>query len=107
MGSFQTLPLSKRFATVLTFQTSHTPRSTTYEIKEPTSVGVPESRLVLGMRSGRHALTTQSEDLGVSLNKERLDGTYDRFTAATDLRKDENAAPAKEVVEQSKSAVAK
>ncbi len=29
---------------------------TTYEIMDPTSVGVPESRLVLGKHSGRHAL---------------------------------------------------
>ena len=37
---------------------------TTYEIIEPTSVGVPESRLVLGKHSGRHALAKRCEDLG-------------------------------------------
>jgi len=51
------------------------------------------------------------EDLGVSLNKEQLDVMYDRFTEAADhkkgLRNDEIEALAKEVVEQSKSAVAK
>lgn len=84
---------------------------TTYEIMEPTSVGVPESRLVLGKHSGRHALVKRCEDLGVTLNKEQLDVMYDRFTEAADrkkgLRNDEIAALAKEVVEQSKSAVAK
>ena len=84
---------------------------TTYEIMEPTSVGVPESRLVLGKHSGRHALVKRCEDLGVSLNKEQLDVMYDRFTEAADhkkgLRNDEIEALAKEVVEQSKSAVAK
>ncbi len=84
---------------------------TTYEIMEPTSVGVPESRLVLGKHSGRHALVKRCEDLGVSLNKEQLDVMYDRFTEAADrkkgLRNDEIASLAKEVVEQSKSAVAK
>ena len=51
------------------------------------------------------------EDLGVSLNKEQLDVMYDRFTEAADhkkgLRNDEIEALAKEVVEQSKGAVAK
>ena len=84
---------------------------TTYEIMEPTSVGVPESRLVLGKHSGRHALVKRCADLGVKLDKVQLDVMYDRFTEAADrkkgLRNDEIAALAKEVVEQSKSAVAK
>ena len=37
---------------------------TTYEIMEPKSVGVPESKLVLGKHSGRHALAKRCEDLG-------------------------------------------
>ena len=37
---------------------------TTYEIIEPKSVGVPESKLVLGKHSGRHALHKRAEDLG-------------------------------------------
>jgi 2-isopropylmalate synthase len=84
---------------------------TTYEIMEPTSVGVPESRLVLGKHSGRHALGKRCEDLGVKLTKEQLDTMYDRFTEAADrkkgLRNDEITALAKEVVEQSRGAVAK
>ena len=84
---------------------------TTYEIMEPTSVGVPESRLVLGKHSGRHALSQRCSDLGVKLDKAQLDVMYDRFTEAADrkkgLRNDEIAALAKEVVELSKSAVAK
>ena len=84
---------------------------TTCEIMEPTLVEVPESRLVLGRHSGRHALMKWCEDLGVSLNKEQLGVMYDRFTEAADskdgLRNDEIAALAMEVVEQSKNAVAK
>ena len=84
---------------------------TTYEIMEPQSVGVPESRLVLGKHSGRHALSKRCEDLGVTLNKEQLDALYSRFTEAADtkkgLRNDEIAVLAKEVVEQSKAAMAK
>ncbi|MEP6961849.1 MAG: 2-isopropylmalate synthase [Acidobacteriota bacterium] len=83
---------------------------TTYEIMEPKSVGVPESRLVLGKHSGRHALVKRCEDLGVNLSKEQLDVMYHRFTALADrkkgLRNDEIAALAKEVVQQSKAAIA-
>src|ERR1051325_228649 len=36
----------------------------TYEIIDPKSVGVPESKLVLGKHSGRHALKQRCEHLG-------------------------------------------
>ncbi len=42
---------------------------TTYEIIDPKSVGVPESKLVLGKHSGRHALNKRAEDLGFQLSK--------------------------------------
>src|SRR5678810_954931 len=45
----------------------------TYEIIDPKSVGVPESRLVLGKHSGRHALKARCEELGVSLDRAQLD----------------------------------
>ncbi len=77
---------------------------TTYEIIEPRSVGVPESRLVLGKHSGRHALAKRCEDLGYPLTREQLDTMYDRFTALADrkkgLRNDEILALAREVVQQ-------
>ena len=44
---------------------------TTYEIMEPKSVGVPESRLVLGKHSGRHALKNRLEDLGFRADEGR------------------------------------
>src|ERR1700733_113415 len=46
---------------------------TTYEIIDPHSVGVPESKLILGKHSGRHALAKRCENLGFDLNRERLD----------------------------------
>jgi 2-isopropylmalate synthase len=80
---------------------------TTYEIIEPKSVGVPESRLVLGKHSGRHALAKRCEDLGFALTKEQLDTVYHRFTTLADrkkgLRNDEISAVAREVVEEAKS----
>jgi 2-isopropylmalate synthase len=60
---------------------------TTYEIIEPRTVGVPESRLVLGKHSGRHALRARCEELGVTLSKEELDEVYDRFVALADNKK--------------------
>src|ERR1035438_3232233 len=59
----------------------------TYEIIEPTSVGVPEGRLVLGKHSGRHALHQRAEVLGFELNKKELDDLYHRFTAIADRKK--------------------
>ena len=60
---------------------------TTYEIIEPTTVGVPESKLVLGKHSGRHALHQRAEVLGFELNKAELDDLYHRFTAIADRKK--------------------
>jgi 2-isopropylmalate synthase len=82
---------------------------TTYEIIEPKAVGVPESKLVLGKHSGRHALAKRCEDLGVPLTKDQLDTLYLRFTALADrkkgLRNEEIAALAREVAEEKSSAV--
>jgi 2-isopropylmalate synthase len=60
---------------------------TTYEILDPKSVGVPESKLVLGKHSGRHALHKRAEDLGFQLEKAELDALYHRFTALADRKK--------------------
>jgi 2-isopropylmalate synthase len=60
---------------------------TTYEIMDPKSVGVPESKLVLGKHSGRHALNKRAEDLGFVLTKDELDTLYHRFTALADRKK--------------------
>ncbi|MDX1979492.1 MAG: 2-isopropylmalate synthase, partial [Bryobacteraceae bacterium] len=60
---------------------------TTYEIIDPKSVGVPESKLVLGKHSGRHALKKRCEDLGFDLLKEELELVYVRFTELADRKK--------------------
>jgi 2-isopropylmalate synthase len=60
---------------------------TTYEIMEPKSVGVPESRLVLGKHSGRHALKARLEVLGFVLTREELDTVYTGITALADNKK--------------------
>ncbi len=60
---------------------------TTYEIIDPKSVGVPESRLVLGKHSGRHALKARCDELGLSLDREELDVLYAKFSALADRKK--------------------
>ncbi|HLH00287.1 MAG TPA: 2-isopropylmalate synthase [Bryobacteraceae bacterium] len=60
---------------------------TTYEIIEPRTVGVPETKLVLGKHSGRHALNKRAADLGFDLNRPELDALYERFTALADRKK--------------------
>ena len=83
---------------------------TTYEIIEPRSVGVPESKLVLGKHSGRHALNKRAEDLDFKLTKDELDMLYLRFTALADrkkgLRNEEILALIHEVVGQNQAATA-
>jgi 2-isopropylmalate synthase len=59
----------------------------TYEIIDPKTVGVPESKLVLGKHSGRHALKQRCQDLGFDLSKEDLDHVYQRFTTLADRKK--------------------
>ena len=81
---------------------------TTYEIIDPHSVGVPESKLILGKHSGRHALTKRCEDLGFDLSREQLDTVYHRFTTMADrkkgMRNDEISALARVVLEEGKAA---
>jgi 2-isopropylmalate synthase len=68
-------------------QDGYLKEKSTYEIMDPHSVGVPESKLVLGKHSGRHALKKRTEDLGYDLSKEELQSLYDRFTSLADNKK--------------------
>jgi 2-isopropylmalate synthase len=56
----------------------------TYEIMTPQSVGVPDSRLVLGKHSGRHALGIRCEQLGHQFDRRALDDIYRRFVRLAD-----------------------
>lgn len=81
---------------------------TTYEIMDPRSVGVPESKLVLGKHSGRHALSKRCQDLGFQLTREQLEEVYQRFIAFADrkkgVRNEEIAEIVRGVLAQSASA---
>lgn len=77
---------------------------TTYEIMDPKSVGVPESRLVLGKHSGRHALANRCAHLGFQLTPAQVDVVYKNFIALADNKKgltdDEIADLARQAREQ-------
>jgi 2-isopropylmalate synthase len=56
----------------------------TYEIITPQTVGVPDSTLVLGKHSGRHALGRRYEKLGYQFDRRQLDEVYRRFLVLAD-----------------------
>lgn len=60
----------------------------TYEIMTPESVGVPESKLVLGKHSGRHALKNHFERLGYHFDRYETDQLYRKFTHLADTKKE-------------------
>jgi 2-isopropylmalate synthase len=60
----------------------------TYEIMDPRDVGVPESKLVLGKHSGRHAFRERVEYLGYTLDDDALQRAFDGFKALADKKKD-------------------
>jgi 2-isopropylmalate synthase len=59
----------------------------TYEIMRPEDVGAPASSLVLGKHSGRHAVQTACERLGLTLSRRDIDEVYRRMTALADQQK--------------------
>lgn len=58
-----------------------------YEIMTPESVGVPKSSIVLGKHSGRHALISRYEELGLRLGDAEIAEIYPRFVALADRKK--------------------
>ncbi len=62
----------------------------TYEIINPSDVGVTESAIVLTARSGRAALAYRAKNLGVELNKLQLDKVYQEFLKVADTLKQVN-----------------
>ncbi|UCH34634.1 MAG: 2-isopropylmalate synthase [Armatimonadota bacterium] len=61
---------------------------TTYEIIDPRSVGVPESRIVLTARSGRHGLRHRLSQLGYEVSGDQFDEVYRRFLEVADKKKE-------------------
>lgn len=63
-------------------------RRDTYEIIDPSEVGVDESKIVLTARSGRAALAYRFKNLGYNVTKVQLDELYKEFLSIADRKKE-------------------
>jgi 2-isopropylmalate synthase len=63
-------------------------KSSTFEIMDPRSVGIPSSSLVLGKTSGRHAFRERLSELGYSLSDGDLNKAFASFKELADKKKD-------------------
>lgn len=61
---------------------------TTYEIMTPETIGLKESKLVLGKHSGRHAFRDKLSDLGYDVSEEELNVAFARFKDLADKKKE-------------------
>lgn len=60
----------------------------TYEIMTPASVGLNQSKLVLGKHSGRHAFIDRLQHLGYDLTKDEIQKAFVRFKSLADMKKE-------------------
>jgi len=71
----------------------------TYEIMRPETVGISQSRLVMGKHSGRHALKVRLQELGYDLSDEELVQAFDRFKTLADKKKEVTDADLEALIE--------
>jgi len=60
---------------------------TTYEIMDPTTVGLRSNSIVLGKHSGRHALSQALQEMGFELDGHALNTAFKRFKEIADRKK--------------------
>jgi 2-isopropylmalate synthase len=60
----------------------------TYEIMQPDSIGLTQSRLVMGKLSGRHAFREELNKLGYSLTEEEINAAFERFKRLADQKRE-------------------
>lgn len=60
----------------------------TYEIMRPEDVGFPQTRLVLGRHSGRHALRERIGMLGLSVDAERFEVLFAEFKTLAESKRE-------------------
>ena len=53
----------------------------------PESVGLTKNSMVLGKHSGKHALRSKAEELGIDLTEEALERAFSRFKEVADKKK--------------------
>ncbi len=61
---------------------------TTYEIMQPETVGLVESKMVMGKLSGRHAFRQRLVELGYMLSDEEVNHAFERFKKLADQKKE-------------------
>ena len=71
----------------------------TYEIIDPSDVGVTESAIVLTARSGRAALAYRAKNIGFELDKLQLDKVYEEFLKVADIQKEVNDEDIPKIIE--------
>jgi 2-isopropylmalate synthase len=74
----------------------------TYEIINPTDVGVTESSIILTARSGRAALAYRAKNIGYELDKLQLDKVYQQFLVVADQQKEIGDEDLPKIIEASK-----
>jgi 2-isopropylmalate synthase len=62
--------------------------SQTYEIMTPESVGLMQSKLVMGKHSGRHAFRVKLKELGYELGENAVQDAFRRFKDLADKKKE-------------------
>jgi len=60
----------------------------TYEIMDPRMIGIPESELVLGKHSGRHALRERLKVLGFEFDDEKFEKVFEKFKTLSEKKKE-------------------
>jgi 2-isopropylmalate synthase len=60
----------------------------TYEIMRPESIGLIQSKMVMGKLSGRHAFRQRLEELGYQLSDAELNHAFERFKRLADQKKE-------------------
>src|SRR5690606_35814034 len=73
----------------------------TYEIMTPASIGLPESRLVLGKHSGRHAFKERLREMGyVDMSDEEIQRAYESFIELADRKKSVSEKDIRAIVDE-------
>ncbi|UHA72267.1 2-isopropylmalate synthase [Paenibacillus sp. 481] len=73
---------------------------TTYEIMSPETIGLKDSKLVLGKHSGRHAFREKLIDMGYELEEEQLNITFAKFKDLADKKKEVSDEDIRVLLEQ-------
>lgn len=73
---------------------------TTYEIMSPETIGLKESKLVLGKHSGRHAFREKLIDLGYELDEEQVNIAFSKFKDLADKKKEVSDEDIRAMIEE-------